>query len=85
MDNNDNYAVIWTVLNALRAHDDRFNAFVNKLELNEKPPTGGGTAIVGGGDGTYPGGENPTGGTVNPTQLLLFNDEVRKAIYAKWY
>lgn len=83
LDNNDNYAVIWTVLNALRAHDDRFNAFVNKLELNEKPPTGGGTAIVGGGDGTYPSGENPTGGTVNPTQLLLFNDEVRKAIYAK--
>ena len=83
LDNNDNYAVIWTVLNALRAHDDRFNAFVNKLELNEKPPTGGGTAIVGGGDGTYPGGENPSGGPVNPTQLLLFNDEVRKAIYAK--
>lgn len=83
LDNNDNYAVIWTVLNALRAHDDRFNAFVNKLELNEKPPTGGGTAIVGGGDGTYPGGENLPGGPVNPTQLLLFNDEVRKAIYAK--
>lgn len=83
LDNNDNYAVIWTVLNALRAHDDRFNAFVNKLELNEKPPTGGGTAVVGGGDGTYPGGENPPGVPVNPTQLLLFDDEVRKAIYAK--
>lgn len=83
LDNNDNYAVIWTVLNALRAHDDRFNAFVNKLELNEKPPTGGGTAVVGGGDGTYPGGENPSGVPVNPTQLLLFDDEVRKAIYAK--
>lgn len=83
LDNNDNYAVIWTVLNALRAHDDRFNAFVNKLELNEKPPTGGGTAIVGGGDGTYPGGENPSGVPVNPTQLLLFDNEVRKAIYAK--
>ena len=83
LDNNDNYAVIWTVLNALRAHDDRFNAFVNKLELNENPPTGGGTAVVGGGDGTYPGGENPSGVPVNPTQLLLFDDEVRKAIYAK--
>lgn len=83
LDNNDNYAVIWTVLNALRAHDDRFNAFVNKLELNEKPPTGGGTAVVGGGDGTYPGGENPSGVPVNPTQLLLFDDDVRKAIYAK--
>ena len=83
LDNNDNYAVIWTVLNALRAHDDRFNAFVNKLELNEKPPAGGGTAVVGGGDGTYPGGENHSGVPVNSTQLLLFDDEVRKAIYAK--
>lgn len=79
LDNNDNYAVIWTVLNALRAHDDRFNAFVNKLELNDNPPNGGGTAVVGGGDGTYPGSGVP----INPTQLLLFDDGIRKAIYAK--
>lgn len=79
LDNNDDYAVIWTVLNALRAHDDRFNAFVNKLELNDNPPTGGGTAVVGGGDGTYPGSGVP----INPTQLLLFDDGIRKAIYAK--
>lgn len=79
LDNNDDYAVIWTVLNALRAHDDRFNAFVNKLELNDNPPNGGGTAVVGGGDGTYPGSGVP----INPTQLLLFDDGIRKAIYAK--
>lgn len=83
LDNNDEYAVIWTVLNALRAHDDRFNAFVNKLELNDNPPTGGGTAVVGGGDGTYPGGDNPPEVPINPTQLLLFDDGIRKAIYAK--
>ena len=85
LDNNDEYAVIWTVLNALRAHDDRFNAFVNKLELNDNPPTGGGTAIVGGGDGTYGGEGTPADGGVpfDPTQLVLFDDEVRKAIYAK--
>ncbi|MDA5111110.1 DEAD/DEAH box helicase family protein [Brevibacillus thermoruber] len=28
------YKVVWQVLNALRAHDDRFNDLVNKLELN---------------------------------------------------
>ncbi len=83
LDKNDDYAVIWTVLNALRAHDDRFNAFVNKLELNDNTPTGGGTAVVGGGDGTYPGGELPPELPINPTQILLFDDEVRKAIYAK--
>jgi predicted helicase len=35
---NDRFRVVWTVLNALRAHDDRFNATVNKIELNKKRP-----------------------------------------------
>ena len=38
LDNNERYKVVWTVLNALRAHDDRFNATVNKIELNRKKP-----------------------------------------------
>ena len=29
------YDIIWDVLNALRAHDDRFEAEVNKIELNQ--------------------------------------------------
>ena len=39
LDDNERYKVVWTVLNALRAHDDRFNATVNKLELNRKKPS----------------------------------------------
>jgi predicted helicase len=35
---NQKYKVVWQVLQALRAHDDRFNATVNKIELNKKPP-----------------------------------------------
>ncbi len=27
---------MWQVLNALRAHDDRFDAMINKLEFNGK-------------------------------------------------
>lgn len=38
LDDNERYKVVWTVLNALRAHDDRFNATVNKIELNKKKP-----------------------------------------------
>lgn len=38
LDDNERYKVVWTVLNALRAHDDRFNAIVNKIELNHKRP-----------------------------------------------
>lgn len=39
LDDNERYKVVWTVLNALRAHDDRFNATVNKIELNRSKPT----------------------------------------------
>ena len=38
LDDNERYKVVWTVLNALRAHDDRFNATVNKIELNRHKP-----------------------------------------------
>lgn len=83
LDNNENYKVIWTVLNALRAHDDRFNAYVNKLELNEKRPTGGGTVVIGSGDnygGGKGSGDNPP---ITPEQLLLFNENIQNALYAK--
>ncbi len=45
LDDNERYKVVWTVLNALRAHDDRFNATVNKIELNRKKPA---NILVGG-------------------------------------
>lgn len=35
---NQKYKVVWQVLQALRAHDDRFNATVNKIELNKARP-----------------------------------------------
>jgi len=36
--NNERYKVIWKVLQALRAHDSRFNAMINQIELNTDPP-----------------------------------------------
>ena len=47
LDDSDDFKIVWSVLNALRAHDDRFNATINKIELNKKKPkninvTGGG-------------------------------------------
>lgn len=36
---NTKYKIVWQVLQALRAHDDRFNATINKIELkNQKVP-----------------------------------------------
>lgn len=49
LNDNKRFDVVWSVLNALRAHDDRFNAFVNKIELNKKRPNNilvGGTAAL---------------------------------------
>lgn len=81
LDKNDDFKVVWSVLNALRAHDDRFNAWVNKLELNEKKPEkviiGPGTDLTGHpGDGV---GEAPK----EYVQGLLFDSEVKQALYAK--
>ena len=39
LDDNERFKVVWSVLNALRAHDDRFNATVNKIDLNKKRPS----------------------------------------------
>ena len=52
LDNNERFAAVWGVLRALRSHDDRFNAEINKIDLNNSPTDriifGGGTN--GGGD-----------------------------------
>lgn len=39
LNNNETYRVVWQVLNALRAHDDRFDAMINKLEFNGSMPS----------------------------------------------
>ena len=48
LDNNERFAAVWNVLRALRSHDDRLNAEINKIDLNTAPtdrilfPGGGG-------------------------------------------
>ena len=37
LDNNQRFAAVWSVLRALRSHDDRLNAEINKIDLNNKP------------------------------------------------
>ncbi|KPA22698.1 type I restriction enzyme EcoKI subunit R [Shimia sp. SK013] len=44
LNDNERYKVVWQILNALRAHDDRFDATINKLELNND--TGGQIEVV---------------------------------------
>ena len=37
LDDNKRFAVVWSVLRALRSHDDRFDAEINHLDLNKNP------------------------------------------------
>lgn len=82
---NQKYKVIWQVLQALRSHDDRFDATVNKIELNkQRPPQ---INIIGVGRGID---ENSRSGnrtqSDNTWQQLEFDfsiEEWRDAIYAK--
>jgi len=39
LNSNETYRVVWQVLNALRSHDDRFDAMINKLEFNGSMPS----------------------------------------------
>ena len=77
------YKVVWQVLQALRAHDDRFNAMVNKIELNANATDKVQVIGVGGDDndedGDGPGQPTMVQGTLNFPQLEAW----REAILAK--
>ena len=76
LSDNKAFQTVWEVLQALRAHDDRFNAMVNQLDLNTKKDR---HVIF---DDATPGREDST---QEATQLTLpFGIEAwRDAIYAK--
>ena len=74
------YKVVWQVLQALRSHDDRFRAMINKIDLNKKPDDHLQVVGVGGGHS-----EEETAPPVAKQIRLSFPqiDEWREAIYAK--
>lgn len=74
---NKRYAAVWEVLQALRAHDDRFDAMVNRIELTSKRDDKINViGVTAGGDG---------GGTEQLEIPLAFRDldALRDAMYAK--
>ncbi len=82
LDDNERYKVVWSVLNALRAHDDRFNAIVNKIDLNKKRPE---QIIVATADPTGEGEEvkEKKDDKDKSKQTKLAFDELQNAIYAR--
>lgn len=85
---NEKYKVVWQVLQALRAHDDRFNATINQLNLNKNKPDNIQVIGVGGGAGDDDGakGDGDSKPKVKEVQFA-FNfpglEAWKDAIYAK--
>ena len=73
LDDNKRFAAVWSVLRALRSHDDRFDAEINQIDLNNRPTD---RIIFGGGNG----GEDLPDELVLPFPPL---DLPPGAIYAK--
>lgn len=82
LNDNRKYKIVWDVLQALRAHDDRFNNTVNKIELNRKKPDRIQIiGVTGSGDD-----ETGTGKQESYRQLTMKFEELQKwkdSIYAK--
>jgi len=70
LDDNERFSTVWGVLRALRSHDDRLNAEINRIDLNKMLPD----RIIFGGDGE----EAPTG-----QQMFLPIDIPPEAILPK--
>jgi predicted helicase len=82
LSDNKRYRVVWQVLQALRAHDDRFNATINKIELNAKRPGAISVIGVGGDDGEEDGGSGD-GGADQMAFTFPDLDAWRDAIYGR--
>jgi predicted helicase len=88
LDDNERFKVVWSVLNALRAHDDRFNATVNKIELNKTKPS---QILVGRPDFTFgdDGQYTPQDNTQSPShkdfsqQLALQFEQLKHVVFAR--
>jgi predicted helicase len=82
LDDNERYRIVWDVLQALRAHDDRFNIIINQMELNDSPPD----RIVIGTIG-FDTEDDPTKATEEKVVQQLFSfdyiEELKNAIYGK--
>jgi predicted helicase len=80
LSDNKKYKVVWDVLQALRAHDDSFDATINKIDLNKSRPGKVTIDVI----GAEPSKISEQGASYHNQGQLVFNaDEWRNALYAK--
>ena len=80
LNDNERFKVVWTVLNALRAHDERFNAAVNKISLNKRKSS---KIIVGGIEGSKGQGGTDRAWNDLQKQISLQFEELKSSVFAK--
>lgn len=78
---NEKFKVVWQVLNALRSHDENFNATVNKIALNKSKPSKITIAAVP--SGQYGLGDQADT-TPQNTAVQLSNEEVARQLQIKF-
>lgn len=84
LSDNKRFQAVWQVLNALRSHDERMNAVINKLDLNQEAPDIIEVIAVTGGDNDATDPADPTNPEKKRQLELGFPiDELREGIYAK--
>lgn len=80
LDHSKTFDVVWKVLQALRSHDERIEAYVNSLPFRKRKTAGagaGGTNVIG-----KPGPEQkPT--ETGPQMVMDYSEKLEHAIYAK--
>lgn len=87
LNDNKKYKIVWDVLQALRAHDDRFNNTINKIDLNKKKPGNIGIiGVTGRGDDNDGNNSGERSNTDKYSGIQLSFDDLEKwknSIYAK--
>lgn len=83
LNDNKKYKVVWDVLQALRAHDDRFEAMINKIDLDKKANKT--IDVIGiGGNGTESGTEGKNAPGASQALFTMANAaEWENAIFAR--
>lgn len=97
LNDNKRYQVVWQVLQAIRAHDERFDADINAIEYNQNQPENIIIDVVdftkpqppGLLDGSAPGGDNSTGENdannreVSIQRVMFPASQWKDAVYSK--
>jgi predicted helicase len=83
LDSDQKYKVVWAVLNALRAHDERFNAEINAISYNKNPSDRINVAGINIGGKATDSDANSGANRKIQEQLAIKFETLRKEIYAK--